>query len=456
MKRARKISVDTQRGRGSTNEKNARDTSVVTPMGGDPLMKKARDIAFDTQNGGATNEKRARDVAVDTQNWGSTNEKKARDAAVDTQNWGANNEKRARDIAVDAQNGGANNEKRARDISVDAQNWEATNEKRTRDVSVDTPMGGDPLMKKARDIAFDTQNWEATNEKKARDIAVETQKVVVSLIKKARDISINTQKVAEPLMKKARVISVVTQKGGVGKTATAINMSVGLHNLGYKVAAIDLDPQGQLAEGFGINRKSLKKTMLDVLLGSAHMKSIKQRAYGVDLYLSNRSLADLGVIVQTPSNVERYPNPYSLLKQALAQIETKYDFIIIDTPPTVSIFNQNALNASTDAVIPMQPEGMAVKGAEDMLEFIREVQKSSNTKLNILGILATMVQNTNLHNTVMQAIRKSFIETNVTVFDTVIKRTIRYGLAQTDGVPDTKSFPEYTDFLKEALFSETA
>ncbi|HZK86249.1 MAG TPA: AAA family ATPase, partial [Desulfosporosinus sp.] len=73
-------------------------------------------------------------------------------------------------------------------------------------------------------------------------------------------------------MKKARVISVVTQKGGVGKTATAINMSVGLHNLGYKVAAIDLDPQGQLAEGFGIRRKSLKKTMLDVLLGMAHMK----------------------------------------------------------------------------------------------------------------------------------------------------------------------------------------
>jgi len=257
-------------------------------------------------------------------------------------------------------------------------------------------------------------------------------------------------------MKKARVISVVTQKGGVGKTATAINMSVGLHNLGYKVAAIDLDPQGQLAEGFGIRRKSLKKTMLDVLLGMAHMKDIKKKAYGVDLYLSNRSLADLGAAVQTPSNFELYPDPNVLLKQALAQIDTKYDFIIIDTPPTVSIFNTNALNASTDAVIPMQPEGMAVKGAEDMLEFIREVQKSSNNNLSILGILATMVQNTNLHNTVMQEIRRSFIKTDVTVFNSIIKRTIRYGSAQTEGVPDTKNFPEYTEFLKEALFSETA
>ena len=226
--------------------------------------------------------------------------------------------------------------------------------------------------------------------------------------------------------------------------------------MGYRVAAIDLDPNGQLAEGFGISRKSLKNTMFDVLLGMADMKDIRQRAYGVDLYLSNRSLADLGVTVQAATNVELYPDPNALLKQALDQINTKYDFIIIDTPPTVSIFNTNALNASTDAVIPMQPEGMAVKGAEDMLDFIREIQKSTNNKLRILGILATMVQNTNLHNTVMQDLRKSFINTDVTVFDTIIKRTIRYGLAQTNGVPDTKNFPEYTDFLKEALFNETA
>ena len=80
----------------------------------------------------------------------------------------------------------------------------------------------------------------------------------------------------------------------------------------------------------------------------------------------------------------------------------------------MSIFNKNALNASTDAVIPMQPEGMAVKGAEDMLELIQEIQKSSNNQLRVLGILATMVQCTSLHNTVMQDLRKSFFETDVT------------------------------------------
>jgi len=342
---------------------------------------------------------------------------------------------------VDTQKGGEPQIRQAKDISVTpAKGWRPIHENKARDTSPDTATG-----------------WGAAQENKARDTTVDIAKVwVTTQQNKARDTSIVTQKREEPPIKKARIISVVTQKGGVGKTATAINMSVGLHNLGYKVAAIDLDPQGQLAEGFGIDRKSLKKTMFDVLLGLAPMKDIKKRAYGVDLYLSNRSLADLGVTVQTPSNAKQYPDPNVLLKRALAQIDTKYDYIIIDTPPTVSIFNKNALNASTDAVIPMQPEGMAVKGAEDMLEFIREVQKSSNRKLNILGILATMVQNTNLHSTVMQEIRKTFVEKDVTVFETIIKRTIRYGSAQTSGVPDTKNFPEYTDFLKEALFGETA
>src|SRR5665648_1050177 len=489
MKKARYRSGDTQ-GLSATNEKITRDIAV-TQKGGEPLLKKARDIAFNTQKWEATNEKRARDISVDTQKWGATNEKRAQDIAVDTQKESApTNKKIPTNISADTQKGSvASYLKKPRNISVFTASWGDTGEKKLRDIAIDTQKDGDPLMKKARDIAFNTQKWGATDDKKAKDIAVDTQKwkatndkrandissaqkVVEPMMNKARDISVNTQKAAvsllkkvkdislntliEPIVKKARVISVVTQKGGVGKTATAINMSVGLHNLGYKVAAIDLDPQGQLAEGFGIDRKSLKKTMFDVLLGKAHMKSIKQSAYGVDLYLSNRSLADLVVTVQTPPNLERYPNPNVLLKQALAQIDTKYDFIIIDTPPTVSIFNTNALNASTDAVIPMQPEGMAVKCAEDMLEFIREVQKSSNNNLSVLGILATMVQNTNLHNTVMQEIRRSFIKTDVTVFNTIIKRTIRYGSAQTDGVPDTKNFPEYTEFLKEALFSETA
>src|SRR5665648_48779 len=467
MKKSRFRSVDTPKRSGRTNEKIA-GNSVDTQKGSDATDEKiAKNVAANPQKwSGVINEKKCTDTSVDTRKWlGADNEKKSRNIpgvtqetsdstsqkiarnmpqakkASDTFNvtpMGDPLMKKARDIAFSTQNGGPTNEKKARDIAIDTQKWGVTNEK------------------KARPISVFTQKWGVTNEQKASNIPVVTPRRQATNEKRVKDISDDTKKVADSLMKKARVISVVTQKGGVGKTATAINMSVGLHNLGYKVAAIDLDPQGQLAEGFGIRRKSLKKTMLDVLLGMAHMKDIKKKAYGVDLYLSNRSLADLGAAVQTPSNFELYPDPNVLLKQALAQIDTKYDFIIIDTPPTVSIFNTNALNASTDAVIPMQPEGMAVKGAEDMIEFIREVQKSSNNKLNILGILATMVQNTNLHNTVMQEVRKSFIKSDITVFDTVIKRTIRYGSAQTEGVPDTKSFPEYTEFLKEALFGETA
>src|SRR5665648_604677 len=391
---------------GRTTMKKARYRSGDTQGSSATNGKIATNISVDTQKGpGAANEKEARNIPVAIQKGlDFTNKKITRNTSVFGQGLSETNEKITRDIADTQKGSVASYLKKPRNISVFTASWGDTGEKKLRDIAIDTQKDGDPLMKKARDISS-AQKVVEPMMNKARDISVNTQKAAVSLLKKVKDISLNT--LIEPIVKKARVISVVTQKGGVGKTATAINMSVGLHNLGYKVAAIDLDPQGQLPEGFGIDRKSLKKTMFDVLLGKAHMKSIKQSAYGVDLYLSNRSLADLVVTVQTPPNLERYPNPNILLKQALAEIETKYDFIIIDTPPTVSIFNKNALNASTDAVIPMQPEGMAVKGAEDMLEFIREVQKSSNKKLNILGILATMVQNTNLHNTVMQAIRKS-------------------------------------------------
>ena len=428
-------------GRRGSNEKRVRDISVNAPI---ELI--VSNVSVDgPKEWIGSNEKKVSNVSVDgPKGWIGSNEKKVSNVAVDgSKEWKGSNEKKVSNVAVDGPKGWiGSNEKKVSNVSVDGpKEWKGNNEKKVSNVSVDGPKEWKGINEqKARVISVDNQKgWGTNNENKAKYISVEAPKERIVTNEK-----------------RARVISVVTQKGGVGKTATAINMSVGLQNLGYKVAAIDLDPQGQLAEGFGIDRKALKKTMLDVLLGMADMKGIKKKAYGVDLYLSNRSLANLGVTVQALSNVKQYPDPSVLLKNALAQIDTKYDFIIIDTPPTVSIFNTNALNASTDAVIPMQPEGMAVKGAEDMIEFIREVQKSSNNKLNILGILATMVQNTNLHNTVMQEVRKSFIKSDITVFDTVIKRTIRYGSAQTEGVPDTKSFPEYTEFLKEALFGETA
>lgn len=253
-------------------------------------------------------------------------------------------------------------------------------------------------------------------------------------------------------MKSARIISVASQKGGVGKTATVTNMAVGLVSLGFKTAVIDMDPQGHIAVSFGIQKLDLKKTIFDVLIGEANMKDIKQNAFGVDLYLSNNSLADLSPKVLSQLNAKLFPAPKYLLRKAIGQIRNQYDYILIDTSPSNDIPTINSLLASTDIIIPVLPEGLSIDGIRETIVLIKSIQEQG-AKVNILGILPTMVQDhTNLHHVMLQDLRKRYAETpDIKVFDTVIKRAIRHGLAQTHGVPDINKAPEYLSFVKEVL-----
>jgi len=252
--------------------------------------------------------------------------------------------------------------------------------------------------------------------------------------------------------KTARIISIASQKGGVGKTATVTNMAVGLVSLGYKTAVIDMDAQGHIALSFGIKKADLKKTIYDVLIGEAAMSDIKQNAFGVDLYLSNSSLSDLGPKVMSHLNAKLFPAPKYLLRKAISQIKTQYDYILIDTSPSNDIPTINSLLASTDIIIPVLPEGLSIDGIYETILLIKELQEQG-TKINILGVLPTMVQDhTNLHHVKLQELRKEFAETpDIKVFDTVIKRAIRHGLAQTHGEPDINKAPEYLTFVKEVF-----
>lgn len=252
--------------------------------------------------------------------------------------------------------------------------------------------------------------------------------------------------------KNARIISVASQKGGVGKTATVTNMAVGLASLGYKTAIIDMDAQGHIAFSFGIKKIDLQKTIFDVLIGEAKMGDIKQNAFGVDLYLSNNSLSDLNPTVMAHLNANQFPAPKYLLRKAIAQIKHQYDYILIDTSPSNDIQTMNSLLASTDIIIPVLPEGLSIDGIYDTLFLVKKIQEQGD-KLNILGILPTMVQDhTNLHHIMLQDLRKRFAETpDIKVFDTVIKRAIRHGIAQTQGEPDINKAPEYLSFVKEVL-----
>ncbi|HEY8908927.1 MAG TPA: AAA family ATPase [Desulfosporosinus sp.] len=253
-------------------------------------------------------------------------------------------------------------------------------------------------------------------------------------------------------VKTARIISVASQKGGVGKTATVTNTAVGLVSLGYKTAIIDMDAQGHIALSFGIKKIDLKKTIYDVLIGEATMRDIKQHAFGVDLYLSNHSLSELSPTVTNHLNAKLFPAPKYLLRKAIAQIKTQYDYILIDTSPSNDMQTMNSLLASTDIIIPVLPEGLSIDGIYETIVLIKGIQ-AQGAKINILGILPTMVQDhTNLHHVKLQDLRKQFAETpDIKVFDTVIKRAIRHGLAQSDGEPDIKKAPEYLSFVKEAF-----
>ncbi|MDP4126309.1 MAG: ParA family protein [Bacillota bacterium] len=252
--------------------------------------------------------------------------------------------------------------------------------------------------------------------------------------------------------KTARIISVASQKGGVGKTATVTNMAVGLVSLGYKAAIIDMDPQGHIAFSFGIKKIDLNKTIYNVLLGEASMEEIKQNAFGVDLYLSNNTLSDLSPKLLTSLNAKQFPAPKYILRKAISQIKDHYDYILIDTSPSNDIITMNSLLASTDIIIPALPEGLSIDGIHDTISLIKNLQEQG-TKINILGVLPTMVQDhTNLHNVMLQDLRRHFAESpDVKVFETVIKRAIRHGLAQTYGEPDIKKAPEYLSFVKEVL-----
>ncbi|HBV86292.1 MAG TPA: cobalamin biosynthesis protein CobQ [Desulfosporosinus sp.] len=250
----------------------------------------------------------------------------------------------------------------------------------------------------------------------------------------------------------ARIIAVASQKGGVGKTATVTNMAVGLVSLGYKTAIIDMDAQGHIALSFGIKKTDLKKTIYDVLIGEARMKDIKQHAYGVDLYLSNGSLSDLSPKVTAQTNSKLFPARKYLLRRAISEIKTQYDYILIDTSPSNDIPTMNSLLASTDIIIPVLPEGLSIDGIYETIGLIKSIQEEG-TKVNILGVLPTMVQDhTNLHHVKLQELRKEFAETpDIKVFETVIKRAIRHGLAQTHGEPDINKAPEYLTFVKEVF-----
>ena len=227
----------------------------------------------------------------------------------------------------------------------------------------------------------------------------------------------------------AKIFCIANQKGGVGKTTTTVNLAAGLAQIGQRVLVVDLDPQGNATMGSGINKRELALTVYDVLLESATINEAKQRSEkaGYDVLGANRELAGAEVEMVALENRERR------LKDALAEVDADYDFILVDCPPALSMLTLNGLCAAHGVIIPMQCEYYALEGLSDLVNTIKKVHANLNPDLKIIGLLRVMFDpRMTLSQQVSAQLEQHFGDK---VFQTIIPRNVRLAEAPSYGLP---------------------
>ena len=225
------------------------------------------------------------------------------------------------------------------------------------------------------------------------------------------------------------VISVTNQKGGVGKTTTAINLAYYLSKSGKKTLLIDFDPQGNATSVFGINKNDLIYTSSEVVAGSCTLDAAILPTDYKNLYV----VPTVPALANTEAELSQADKRFSRLKTAIASSDYNFDYIIIDSPPSLSLLTVNGLIASNYILLPVQTEFYALEGLGQLLETVKLIRKGMNPELDIIGVLPTMVDSrTVLSSQVHEEIKKHFPGK---VFDTVIPRNIRVAEAPSHGVP---------------------
>lgn len=254
-----------------------------------------------------------------------------------------------------------------------------------------------------------------------------------------------------------KIISIVNQKGGVGKTTTSINLSACLGYLDKKTLLIDLDPQGNASTGVGINKGDVASSIYDVMTDKVEIyKSIIRTKYkNLDIIPATINLA--GMDIELLNRSARDPNfiKTSQLKKSITILKNNYDYIIIDCPPSLGLLTTNSLVASDSVLIPVQCEFFALEGIMQLLNTIMLVQKNLNPRLDIEGVLLTMLDSrTKLGIEVVTEIRGYFKER---VYDTLIPRLVKLSEAPSYGKPihvydpTSRGTDAYLNLAKEVI-----
>ncbi|MBQ6127789.1 ParA family protein [Candidatus Saccharibacteria bacterium] len=247
----------------------------------------------------------------------------------------------------------------------------------------------------------------------------------------------------------ATVICITNQKGGVGKTTTAVNLGYFLAKDKFKTLIVDFDPQGNATSGLGVNKAKLKATMTEVLTGDAKLKDVI-----VETKHKNLSIAPTTPeLANAEVEIANARGKFAKLKNVIESVSAEYDYVIIDSPPSLSLLTVNGMIAANYLLLPVQTEFYALEGVAQLLDSMKLVKKAMNPSLKLLGVLATMYdKRTSLSVEVLAEVKRYFKDK---VFNTTIPRNVRVAEAPSHGVPVgnydkfSKGAKAYKDLARE-------